>query len=170
MWQQWHLNIVPIKGPHVHTCSAIYLAVTAVRSTTGMADDNGSNHDSIATAKELMEIQETMCLFCEELKQVKESGAIRVGTNPPGSGSTQVPPTSDNAVIPGSSEHRSGSANRKHGWETDCEQSNSVGVKDPDTADTSQTATFKLSEAGEVLLEAAFSKCMDTKSRTQYID
>ena len=73
-------------------------------------------------------------------------------------------------VIPGSSEHRSGDASRKCGRETDDEQSDSEGVHDPDTADISQTETFESSEAGEAFLEAAFSKRMDAKSRTQRIE
>ena len=90
--------------------------------------------------------------------------------NLPETGSSQVLAVSDNTAIPSSSEHHSGSANRKRSRETDEEQSDSEGVEDPDTTDTSQTKTFEISEAGEAIQEATFSKCMDAKSRTQHIE
>jgi len=152
--------IVPINTPHVHTCSAFYLAVTANLIYKLCVTEKMSDTGESDTARALAQMQATMERFNQELIAIK-SGSTSVGTNPP-------PGAPSGVQDSGSSGIRSGEAGqRRRGRETD-EDDDDVerDCDDPDDDDLllDEATTFPLSEAGNAFLEAAFSKRMEKKT------
>ena len=117
---------------------------------------NGENTEDNATARAIVDLQESMRLIHEEIKVMKMSGATCGGND-----SLQQPGASDNAMNPGSSGYCSGEAQRKRGRETDYNDEDEDEKREGDDDNVSEDegeTLFQVSEAGNVFLETVFGK------------